>query len=103
MKLRKIILLFPALFLIFSISIHAEERVWNLKDVDIHTLISEVSKATGKNFIIGPNVNAKVTLISNHALSTDELYQTFLALLRTYGYAAIPDGDVTNIVPLISA
>lgn len=104
MKLKKgITSVLAGSLLFFSLSIQAEERVWNLKDVEIHTLISEVSKVTGKNFVIGPNVNAKVTLISNHALSNDELYQAFLALLRTYGYAAIPDGEVINIVPLNSA
>ena len=100
---KKLIRLLPCLLLFLSMAIHAEERMWNLKDVDLRTLISEVSKVTGKNFIIGPNVNAKVTFISNHSLSEDELYQAFLALLRAYGYAAIPDGQVINIVPLSSS
>ena len=36
----------------------------NLKDADIQALIATVSEITGKNFILGPNVQGKVTVIS---------------------------------------
>ncbi len=55
-----------------------EEQFWNLKNVDIRTLISQVSKETGKNFVVDPRVKGEVTVISNHALSPDEFYQVFL-------------------------
>ena len=35
---------------------------------------------------------------ASRALSPDELYQAFLAVLRTYGYVAIPEGKVIKIV-----
>ncbi len=76
-----------------------EPRIWNLKDVDIRTLINEVSKITGKDFIVGPEVQAKVTFIAHHELTPDELYQAFLAVLRTNGYLAIPEGKMVKIVP----
>ncbi len=75
-----------------------DERIWNLKDVDIRTLIGEVAKITGKNFVIGPKVNAKVTFMSNHPLSPDELYQAFRTLLRAYGFTAIEEGKTIKIV-----
>ena len=75
-----------------------EEQVWNLKDVDIRTLINEVSKITGKDFVVAPDVDAKVTFIAKQALSPDELYQAFLAVLRTYGFIAIPEGKVIKIM-----
>lgn len=76
----------------------AEDQVWNLKDVDIRTLAYEISKATGKNFVIGPKVKQEVTFITSHRLPKDELYQAFIALLHAYNYAAIPEGDVIKIV-----
>src|SRR5690606_22361703 len=36
----------------------------NLKDADIQALIATVSEITGKNFIVGPNVQGKVTVVS---------------------------------------
>jgi len=76
-----------------------EPRIWNLKDVDIRTLINEVSKITGKDFVIAPEVQAKVTFIAHHELTPDELYQAFLAVLRTNGFLAIPEGKIVKIVP----
>lgn len=76
-----------------------EGRLWNLKDVDIRTLINEVSKITGKDFVIAPEVQAKVTFIAHHELTPDELYQAFQAVLRTNGFLAIPEGKIVKIVP----
>ena len=43
-------------------------QVWNLKDVDLRTVAHEISKATGKNFIIGPKVDDKVSFITSYRL-----------------------------------
>ncbi len=75
-----------------------QNELWNLKDVDIRTLINEVSLVTRKDFIVAPDVEAKVTFIAKQSLTPDELYQAFLAVLRTYGYVAIPEGKVVKIV-----
>lgn len=68
-------------------------QVLNLKDADIQALITTVSQITGKNFIVGPNVQGKVTVVSTHPLNADEIYQVFLAVLRVHGYAAQPAGN----------
>lgn len=75
----------------------------NLKNADIHSLISTVSKQTGRNFVIDPRVKAKVTVVSAEALDADELYNVFLSVLQVHGYSAVPAGDVTKIVPDVSA
>ncbi|HEX6833464.1 MAG TPA: type II secretion system secretin GspD [Rudaea sp.] len=71
----------------------------NLKDADIQVLIATVSEITGKNFIIAPNVQGKVTVVSQTPMRVDEIYDTFLAVLRANGYAAIPSGNMVKIVP----
>ncbi|HZP66148.1 MAG TPA: type II secretion system secretin GspD [Rudaea sp.] len=71
----------------------------NLKDADIQALIYTVSEITGKNFIIGPNVQGKVTVVSSHPMKPDEIYDVFLSVLRVHGYAAIPAGSMIKIVP----
>src|SRR5258706_9760669 len=70
----------------------------NLKDADIQVLIATVSEITGRNFIIGPNVQGKVTVVSATPMKPDEIYDTFLSVLRVHGYAAIPAGSMIKIV-----
>ena len=75
----------------------------NLKDADIQVLIATVSEITGKNFIIGPNVQGKVTVVSATPMKPDEIYDTFLSVLRVNGYAAIASGSMVKIVPEATA
>jgi general secretion pathway protein D len=71
----------------------------NYKDADLSQIIQAVSEVTGKNFIIDPRVNAKVTMLSSTPMSADAFYQAFLSVLQVYGYVAVPAGKVIKIVP----
>jgi general secretion pathway protein D len=75
----------------------------NMKDADIQALIATVSEITGKNFIVGPTVQGKVTVISSRPMRPDEIYDVFLSVLRVHGYAAIPSGSMIKIVPEVVA
>lgn len=70
----------------------------NLKDADINTLIQTVSEVTGKNFIVDERVKGKVTVISSKPMSSEAVYETFLAVLAIKGFAAVPAGSVIKIV-----
>lgn len=74
-------------------------RLWNLQDADILSVINEVSQETGKNFVVDPRVNGKITLVSSKPLRQKEVYQVFLSVLSMVGYSAIPSGNVVKIVP----
>jgi general secretion pathway protein D len=71
----------------------------NYKDADLSQIIQAVSEVTGKNFIIDPRVNAKVTMLSATPMSPSQFYEAFLAVLQVYGYVAVPAGKVIKIVP----
>ncbi len=75
----------------------------NLKNADIHSLISTVSKQSGRNFVVDPRVKAKITVISSKPLDGNELYETFLSVLQVHGYSAVPSGDLIKIVPDVNA
>lgn len=81
----------------------SSEKIWNLRNADIRAVIAEVSRVTGKNFIIDPRVQGKISIASSTPMSNKELYQVFLSLLQVSGYAAIPSGSVIKIVPNIEA
>lgn len=74
-------------------------RIWNLQDADILSVINEVSSETGKNFIVDPRVNGKISLVSSKALPRDQVYPVFLSVLSMLGFSAIPTGTVVKIVP----
>ncbi len=71
----------------------------NYKDADINQIIQAVGEVTGKNFIIDPRVNAKVTMLSATPMSPAAFYEAFLSVLQVYGYVAVPAGKVIKIIP----
>lgn len=79
------------------------QKIWNLRNADIRAVITEVSRVTGKNFLIDPRVQGKVSIVSSTPMTDKELYQVFLSMLQVSGYAAIPSGDIIKVVPNIDA
>jgi general secretion pathway protein D len=75
----------------------------NLKNAELRSLIQTVSERTGRNFIVDPRVNAQVSVVSSEPVNDKELYDIFLSVLAVHGYAAVPEGDVTKIVPAVAA
>lgn len=84
-------------------AIPEQSKLWNLRNADVRAVIAEVSRVTGKNFVIDPRVQGKISIISTSPISNKELYQVFLSVLQVSGYAAIPNGDVIKIIPNIDA
>jgi len=80
-------------------SIPSGRRLWNLQDADILSVINEVSQETGKNFVVDPRVNGKISLVSSKPLRKNEVYDVFLSVLSLLGYSAIPSGNVVKIIP----
>lgn len=78
-----------------------EGHFWNLQQTDIRAVIQEVSKMTGKNFLIDPRVQGKLSLISNSKIPDKDIYPVFLSMLQVAGFSAIPQGDVIKIVPIM--
>ncbi len=79
-------------------------QMLNLKDADIQAFIATVSEITGKNFILGPNVQGKVTVVSQKPLNAAQIYQVFQQVLAVHGYVTLPAGDgMIKIVSQASA
>lgn len=80
-----------------------EGKIWNLNNADIRAVIAEVSRVTGKNFLIDPRVQGKISIVSMKPLSNEALYQVFLSMLQVSGFAAVPLGDIVKIIPNMDA
>ena len=70
----------------------------NYREADIRQVIEAVGEVTGRNFLVDPRVNARVTLLSFSPMSADAFYEAFLATLQVHGFAAIDSGSVVKIV-----
>ncbi len=70
---------------------------------DIVTFIDFVSESTGKNFLIDKAVSGKVTIIAPSKISMQELYKVFESVLEVHGYATVPAGAITKIIPAATA
>lgn len=74
----------------------------NLKDADIRQVAQMVSSITGKNFIVDPRAQGRVTVISSKPISANALFSVFLSVLDVHGLAATPVGNNTwKIVPAV--
>lgn len=76
----------------------------NVQDQEITDVIRQISKATGKNFIIDSKVKGKVTILSEKKMTKEEAYQAFLSALEVAGFTVVtgPAGLI-KVVPLQSA
>ncbi|MBW1850054.1 MAG: type II secretion system secretin GspD [Deltaproteobacteria bacterium] len=72
-------------------------------NVNIAIFIKFISELTGKNFVIDKAVTGKVTVISPTKISVKEAYKVFESVLEVYGYATVPAGNITKIVPAATA
>jgi len=71
--------------------------------VDINIFIKFISEITGKNFVVDDKVKGKVTVLSPSQINVDEAYKVFESVLEVNGLTAVPAGDVTKVVPSVSA
>ena len=71
----------------------------NLKNADINVLIATVAEITGRNFIVDPRVEGRVTVITSEPMTPAQIYDTFLSVLRVNGFAAVENGRLVRIVP----
>lgn len=102
-KFKKIVaFIVMTLLSIMTIEVFAEENLvtLNMKDADITTFITDIGQMTGKAFIIDPRVKGKVTIVSQHPMTQEEVYHVFISTLNVHGFTAVKANGVTKIVPI---
>ena len=78
------------------------EITLNLKDADLRQVAQMVSAITGKNFIVDPRAQGRVTVISAKPISSAAVFSVFQSVLEVHGLAAMPSGNNTwKIVPAV--
>lgn len=72
----------------------------NLRDADIRSFAQIVSEATGRNFVLDPNVRGTVTVLAPEPMSPAALYEVFLSVLELNRLTIVTGADADKIVPM---
>ncbi|MBN2053986.1 hypothetical protein JW905_03635 [bacterium] len=71
----------------------------NFDRVDIRTFIAAISKFTGCNMAVTPEVHGEISIYSPVTLDRDTTYDVFLSVLDLHGLTAVQSGEVIKVVP----
>lgn len=76
----------------------AQPQVLNAQDADIRAFIADVSRQTGRTFVIDPRVKGTVSVFSDGPLNDEQLFEVFLSTLRANGLTATPGSGGSYII-----
>ena len=76
-----------------------QDVVINMRGADIKDVAEQVSRITGRTLVLDPQVQGQVNVVSAEPLSRNGVWELFLSVLRTSGFAAVRSGNVWRIVP----
>jgi len=79
-----------------------QDVVINMRGADIKDVAEQVSRITGRTLVLDPAVQGQVNVVSAEPLSRTGVWELFLSVLRTSGFAAVRSGNVWRIVPQAS-
>ncbi|MGV3578989.1 type II secretion system secretin GspD [Brevundimonas sp.] len=76
-----------------------QDVVINMRGADIKDVAEQVSRITGRTLVLDPQVQGQVNVVSAEPLSRNGVWELFLSVLRTSGFAAVRSGNVWRVVP----
>ncbi len=80
------------------------EMLFNFDNANVRGVIRTMAELTGKNFLIDPRVQGKVTIVSASPVTIAAAYQIFLSALKAQGFTAVSGpGGVVKVLPQASA
>lgn len=76
-----------------------ETIMLNFEQVEIRHFLKVISDTTGVNFVIHPNINGKITVVSPTGIRLGNIFEYLQSILTVNGIALIPAEDHIKIVP----
>lgn len=92
----------PLVFLATAPAAQAQVTL-NLRDADLRSFVEIVSEATGRPFVLDPNIRGTVTVMAPGEMTPLELYEVFLAVLELNRLTLIEGSGADRIVQMNSA
>ncbi|MCT8161666.1 secretin N-terminal domain-containing protein [Pseudoruegeria sp. SHC-113] len=101
LQLRALLL---GLLLAFSTMLPARAQVsLDLRDADIKSFVQIVAEATGRRFILDPDVRGTVTVIAPGRMTEEAVYEIFLNVLELNRLTIVEGNEADRIVQLGTA
>lgn len=70
---------------------------FDYSNAEIQDVIEAISKLTGKNFIVDPQVRGKITILAPSQITVAEAYKAFLSALAINNFAVVPSGNFLKV------
>ena len=83
-----------------TIAGYSQDISFDFEDAELRSVIQAVAEFTGRNFLVDPGVEGKVTVVAPDPLSEEEAYRVFQSVLEVNGYVTVESEGVTKIVPV---
>ncbi|MEX2352728.1 MAG: secretin N-terminal domain-containing protein, partial [Gammaproteobacteria bacterium] len=77
----------------------AQSVSFDFEDADLRAVIQAVSEFTGRNFLVDPRVQGRVTVVAPTPLSEEDAYKVFQSVLEVNGFVTVEADGATKIVP----
>jgi len=77
--------------------------VLNFDNADIEVVIHAASEIVGFNYVLAPDVRAKVTVQTSQRIPQDDVFNVLLAILEVHGLTAVKSGNLYKIVRIGAA
>jgi general secretion pathway protein D len=77
----------------------AQEVNFDFEDADLRAVIQAVAEFTGRNFLVDPRVQGRVTVVAPTPLTEEQAYQVFQSVLEVNGFVTVEADGATKIVP----
>ncbi len=71
---------------------------FDYNNAEIGDVIEAISKLTGKNFIVDPQVRGKITILAPSQITVAEAYRAFLSALAINGFTVVPYGNFLKVM-----
>jgi hypothetical protein len=66
----------------------------------LSTIVRDVAKWSGRNFVMEPGINTKLQIFAPRKLPPQKAYDLFITSLSVVGLRAVQVGEVVKIVPV---
>ncbi len=73
-------------------------KSFDYPNADIEDIVKAMSKLTGINFIIDPNIKGKISIVAPSPITVAEAFQAFLSALSINGYALVRSGAFWKVI-----
>ncbi|NIN34986.1 MAG: type II secretion system protein GspD, partial [Gammaproteobacteria bacterium] len=77
----------------------AQQVNFDFEDADLRAVIQAVAEFTGRNFLVDPRVQGRVTVVAPTPLTEEQAYQVFQSVLEVNGFVTVEADGATKIVP----